>query len=785
MRQSGCDAFVRGCARAALAAWLSVLGAWSALAAGTPVNREILGLYDGASEPLPEQTRLHRMLEMPLNHLGYKLTLHDIARGLPDPTEARRYRAVATWFSGRVSGAEAYLPWAAKVARAGVRFIVVESVGALGGKGELAPINAFLGELGLAYAAYFVGEGGETRIKTLDPGMIGFEQKPGSEPLAHQVIVVKSPRWSVHLSVTDPAHRWVKAPASALVVTGPKGGLIASGFAVRYDAATGRVRWLVDPFAFLAAALGAGRMPIPDTTTVSGRRLYFSHIDGDGWSNPSEVEPYARRRAPAAEVVLDRLIRPYPDLPVSMGLIAGDVDPAYGGVAATAGIARAMFALPQVEVASHTHTHPYHWRFYERYQRDREISDVAAFLGKRPGYDELSLGALVRQWRASIGMAAAEAASAPTAEPSLPRARPHLPFDLEQEVGGALEAATQYAPAGKTARLYLWSGDTRPFEAAIRATRLAGVRNLNGGDSRLDSAYPSIAYVPPLARTIGAERQIYAVNSNENTYTNGWTGPFDAFKMLSETLDNTELPRRLKGFNLYYHSYSAAKPEALAAVVSHLERARTTPVAPITASHYAAIAEGFFSTEITALGHGRWRIGRRGALNTIRLERSDDLEIDYALSSGVIGHSHHAGALYATLDPAVPDAVVAVTPAGPSRRNGSLARAYLAESRWVLSAVSRASCALAATAQGYGAGEMRWAGLPVGTYVVTAARDGGVLASEPIATDAQGRLAFRIDTSAIEPLQLRIACSTGTAQPEPAAPAGRRPARVRRSAGPA
>src|SRR5262245_56106382 len=39
---------------------------------GSPVlQREILALYDGREEARSELTRIHRMVEMPLNHLGY------------------------------------------------------------------------------------------------------------------------------------------------------------------------------------------------------------------------------------------------------------------------------------------------------------------------------------------------------------------------------------------------------------------------------------------------------------------------------------------------------------------------------------------------------------------------------------------------------------------------------------------------------------------------------------------------------------------------------------------
>ena len=726
------------------------------------INREILGLYDSATEPMVEFSRLHKYLEMPLNHLGYKLTLHDISTGLPDPAEIKRYRAVATWFSGRISNADAYLAWAAQQAKTGMRFVVLDSVGADGSAEELPAINGVLGELGLRQAAYYVGDTKDTRIAQLDPAVIGGEAKliPGALT-PHTVYIAGKPPGhpavTVHLSVTDPAHRWVKATSAALVTTSGRGGFVSAGHAIRYYSAADRVQWIIDPFRFLELALGHQRAPVPDTTTVSGRRLYFSHIDGDGWNNATEVKPYAAQGQPAAQVMLDRLIVPYPDLPVTVGLIAGDVSPADGGMAEGAAIAQAMFALPNVEVASHTHTHPFHWNHFKGYSRDREISSILATLATRPPLEDRSLKVLVDKWRAAAvpvalaGTSATAALKPPSAD--LPRARPHQPFDLGREVQGALDVSSSLAPAGKKARMYLWSGDCRPFEDVLKATRQAGVRNLNGGDSRFDALYPSKAYVPPLSRMVGSERQIYAVNSNENTYTKGWTGPFDAFKTLGETLNNTELPRRLKGFNVYYHSFSATKAEGVEAVRINLDKARLAKVAPITASRYAEIAEGFFTTKIVELGRDRWAVKDRGGLDTLRFDAADGLGIDYATSVGVVGDNRHAGALYVTLDPAVSEPVIAVRAVAKL-----MAFARLTDSRWTLSAVTRDACAVTADAQGFGVGEMTWSGLRPGGYTVTASRGGAVLSNQRLVADANGRLTTRIVTSAIEPLQLRIAC---------------------------
>lgn len=733
------------------------LGTFAATAhAGNALNRNILGLYDATEERSADNSRLHRHLEMPLNHLGYQLKLHDLSQSLPDIAEASRYHAIATWFSGRIPMSEAYFTWATAVARSGTKFIVLDSIGALGNKEELPAINGFLTTLGLRYAHYFVSDSAKTRIAGATRSMIGFEHKLDPEKLpGHQVIVATSDTITKHLTVTDPGHKWADAPEAVLVTTGPGGGHIASGFAIHYDPERNRVRWIVNPFQFLEAALGRRTWPVPDTTTVSGRRLYFSHIDGDGWLNTTTVKQSGNVAAKASEVVLERLISPFPDLPVSVGLIAGDISTTHGGNVDSGLAALNIFALPQVEVASHTYTHPYRWAEFERYDRNRELDQIQRYVAARGASAEPRLADLVRDRKQT-----SIRSPSPDASPvTLPRARTLVPFNLDDEVTEALRASQQLAPAGKQVRLYLWSGDTRPFEAALRRVREFGVKNLNGGDSRFDTDYPSVAYVAPLSRTVGAERQIYAVNSNENTYTNGWRGPFDGFGKLTETLNNTEQSRRLKGFNLYYHMYSATRPDSLAVVESHLELARRSRIAPVAASHYAAIAEGFFSTEIVESAPLRWVVSRRGSLDTLRFDHASSLDVDIAGSRGVIGSRRLDDVLYVTLDSDIEPATVTLQPVnrGNSKRRGI----ELVESRWRLWGVAVTPCRVLASIQGFGPGEMEWRGFLTGLYDVALERDGKKLASSKVNVDSTGTLQpAPFDVSAIEPLQLRISCQT-------------------------
>ncbi|MGE4186515.1 MAG: hypothetical protein AB7E81_16145, partial [Hyphomicrobiaceae bacterium] len=486
-------------------------------------------------------------------------------------------------------------------------------------------------------------------------------------------------------------------------------------------------------------------------------------IDGDGWNNVSEIEEHRDLGHISAEVIEHEAIAPYPDLPVSVGLIAGDVDPSLGGRPDSAAVARRLYALPQVEVATHSYTHPFDWQFFEHYDRAEELRRI----------EEAHLPSLsYREWFTRRVLTLADRPAPPdlsdkfiAGSDDLPRTYLKRPFDLELETKGAIEASEALAPIGKRARLYLWSGDTTPFPAAIHELRRMGVRNMNGGDSRLDPEFPSVTYVPPISRPAGAERQIYSGNSNENTYTNDWTGPYYGFFLLEKTLDNTDLPRRLKPFNLYYHMYSGERAAALASVRHMLERARRDRVIPVKASDYATIADDFFGVEIVQLDLFSWAVTNRGALSTVRFDDADQLALDVSRSEGVLGSTYHGSSLYVALDPAHARSVVTLrgrVKAEADRLQSEIPLASLVDSRWQLSALTRNGCDFEITAQGYGPGDMTWQTTPRRAFHISASRGGSVLSEATGTADENGFLRVRIEPSAIEPLQVHFAC------PEPA-----------------
>ena len=724
---------------------------------GRPVKLDILALYDSRREGKPHQSRIHRLAEMPLNHLGYRVRYRDVNRPLPEGRELGRYRGILTWFIEPLARPEKVLGWLEQATAHGLKYVVLGEIAPSETEAMLPQVNRLLARIGLESKGGYVDITWRARVVERDPDLIGFERPLDKALPGFPVMATRGGDAEAHLILETPGGDG--QIRSTVIATSPNGGFAASNFTFYYEPNTDRERWTLNPFGFFARAFGEERRPIPDPTTLVGRRIYFSHIDGDGWNNVSEIEGQRQMGRLSAEVIEREAIVPYPDLPVSVGLIAGDAIPELGGNRQAAEIARRLYAMPQVEVATHTYTHPFNWEFFAHYDRAEELRRI-----EKHAAPSLSLRERFTQGVLKLAgkpMPSGHTDKYVAGTDDLPRTYLRRPFDLQREVQTALEVSTSLAPPGKRAAIYLWSGDTTPFPEAIGATRQAKVRNLNGGDSRLDAEFPSVAYVPPISRPAGAERQIYAGNSNENTYTNDWTGPYHGQFMLEHTLENTENPRRLKPFNLYYHMYSGEKAGALAAVRHILDVARRAPVVPVKASQYAAIADDFFGVEIIQVDLFSWAINRRGALSTVRFDDASQLSVDLTRSKGVLGSVRHAEALYVSLDPAVESAVVTLRGrAGETiaRREPGSAVASLIDSRWMLRNLVTEDCGFRITAQGYGTGEMSWQTSPRRGFRVSAMRNGTVLSEETRWADQNGLFGVRIAPSAIEPLEIKFTC---------------------------
>ena len=306
-------------------------------------------------------------------------------------------------------------------------------------------------------------------------------------------------------------------------------------------------RWAVNPIEFFRAALKVkGDIPVPDVTTETGRRLLLIHVDGDGFPSRAEISG-----APLASEVMDKEFLQRYRWPSTVSIIEGEVASVglYKALSPLMEkVSRQIFALPHVEIASHTYSHPFYWA-----DAELGIQVPGRVVGLQiPGYK----------------------------------------YDANREITGARDYINTLAPSGKKTKMVFWSGNTEPLATPVALAYKAGLLNMNGGFTTITKAEPSLTLVGPLGLMKGDYYQVYAPMQNENVYTNLWTGPFYGFERVIETFEMTDKPQRFKPVNIYYHTYIASKRASIASLHKVYgwaeEQLKQQKLHPVHASEYAA-----------------------------------------------------------------------------------------------------------------------------------------------------------------------------------------------------
>ena len=284
-----------------------------------PVKREIIALYDGAQEGDADLTRIHRFAEMPLNHLGFILRFHDIRTKLPEPAEMERYRGVLAWFVGSVPDSNAYLAWASQVSHMNLRYVILGDIGVATNSANILAVNRLLDLAGVHHTGDYVSPTLATRVVQKDQSLVEFECRLGPVLSDYPVINVNGAGTRIGLMLETPLHDGKRK--TVLVAIGEKGAYAALNYEFCHQRPPlYQGKWLVNPFAFFRAAFGSGDQPIPDTTTASGNRLYFSMLENEGWTRSSKIDGFRDAPVMAGEVVLGELIEPFHDLPATIDL---------------------------------------------------------------------------------------------------------------------------------------------------------------------------------------------------------------------------------------------------------------------------------------------------------------------------------------------------------------------------------------------------------------------------------------------------------------------------------
>lgn len=542
-----------------------------------PLPRRILMLYDGSDSVMSND--LSWYAAMPLNHLGYATRVIDVSREqLPSGPLTDQVTGIVTWFnSDHFRHSAQTWQWLHAQMRAGVPVAILGNLG--------MPIRASgLASLGLRLGAQPPPGLNRARIARADHRYFGFESPPLSS--APDFSPIQIARTGVPLLDVKLA----QSTEVAAAIT-PWGGYVLAPFVIRSlpqgDLTSGQLQaaWILNPFRFFRAALRLPDAPAYDYTTASGRRLLFGLIDGDGFASLSWIGAF--RDQPGAEVILDQVLKRF-RLPVTASVIAsafaehGLYPPAE--VARLRPIARAIFSLPWVQMGSHTYSHPFDWQALER----------------DPG---LSAGLHIE--KANDGLIAYVPRKNPRFNYGVNLPVPGYRFSPKMEITGSADIINRLlAPPGKRVRVIQWTGDTDPDAQVVGLAYHDGLQNINGYNSTITRARPSLTNVVPLGVWKGPYFQVYSPIADEDEYTRGWQAPYCGYKRAIQTMEMTNRPRRLTAMEIYYHYYSGTRACALRQLVQVYRWAAKQPSTPVFASTYSRIAVAFESAGLAIDGKG-------------------------------------------------------------------------------------------------------------------------------------------------------------------------------------
>ena len=535
--------------------------------------RKIAIIYNARETPALNYSDAHRFFEMPINHLGYLAEYYDINKPLPNTFSPSSYAGIVFWGTGAASYFKQKSNWIGQQIALGARLLFLK---------QLPNDSNTLKQLGITRQT--IPANPKLQLAAIDPIFQGETPiHPGSQDIL-PIQIQASGKPLLILADQKGTHH----VAAALM---PWGGFVLEPYLISELPGAEQSRWHLDPFAFLSATLQLPEMPVPDITTENGRRLLMAHIDGDGF--PSRAE---RPGSPlAGKVLLEEILMRY-RIPHAMSVIEAEVAP-HGLYPKDSpemeNIAKSIFSLPHVEIASHTFSHPFRWD------------------------DKVKHGIF----------------SDSDADTSYHLAVPGYKLDLNREiVGSAAYINERLAPVGKKVVTLQWSGDTAPGIEALRIAENANLLNMNGGDTQISRTNPSLTAVAPIGIRKNGYLQIYAPDTNENIYTNLWTGPFYGYRRAIETFEMTDRPRRLKPVGIYYHTYSATKKASVTALNEVYQWALSKELHPVFPSEYIRKAIDFGDIVIAREGND-WRIRGNDNLRTLRMP--------FALGHPDIANSHN------------------------------------------------------------------------------------------------------------------------------------------------
>lgn len=727
--------------------------------------RTILGLYDGGRENGPTDTRLHRFLELPLNHLGYSLRYLDVSdTDLPAPVDPMIAGAIS-WFDAPLRDPDRFAAWAV-AARSDCpdefSFIVLGDTGLMSDIKPRPTAELYLTRLGLVWTARSTLLGDLTTVP-----------EPGSLPPGFESDFVFRPGRYASLRALTPAEsglRVVPAGKSAsdgidLVVQHHPNAYVQQSATLDADSRAAGQFWIMDPFALLGRALSRElQSPVADVTTLNGRRVYFETVGPEGWLAAAPARTFDEELRLGAENLMTTLIMPFPDLPVTVSVVTGDLDDAVAGKLAETGrrTAAGIFALPQTAVATSGRSLVRHWA---------AVSDTAQAGAKGPAAEGAASLDQTNRLLAVLGRNLRQAFADPyaPAEPQLSdglRQYGQDPFALGAETAEAIKTVRALAPNKSAVPLFLWSGDGKPMPDAREAVTEAGSSGFGGGVTALGPS-ASVSGLSPFYVSDGTPLQVYHALPGDLGNLGYPSKDVHALQGLGLLVAQTDRPLRLKPFQLAY-SAGTANQFATRSVIERLKHmAVSSDTIPIFAARYVEIVEGFSTVRFTREGLRKWRITDRGGLQTVRFDAAQGLSLDLAESKGALGARRINTSLYVALDPGtVAPLVTLVEDAAPSGMRVPSRQIGLLESNLEVISASVTTCLSVFAVSGWGTAEIGIYGDPGARYSYSISAGapqstGAVLDHSDLVAGASGFATLKVPTlhGKVETITLRQHCA--------------------------
>lgn len=526
-----------------------------------------------------------------LQYMGYIPILHFVDDSLPKGNLAGCYAGIITWFNTPVIKNHALLEkWLTQQIKQHIPVVFMQNFG-------LPLTSTLLKQLHIDFPKD-KGLAKNVIISYQDKRLTGYELLPKPNPIDFQPITANGGKVLISLESANQQFEDV-------VAIMPWGGYALDPFHM-VSLPDSHSLWVINPFEFLRQALQLPLMPVPDITTVSGRRVLLAQIDGDAFISrvPWKGDKYA------GEVILEDILEQY-KIPTTVSIVQKEFD-----ILKTnpnlqqrlIKVAKQTFALPWIELATHTYSHPLQW------------------------------GKLIE---------------GETNTPYLSYPDKSYLLDYHKEIVGSADYINRYlAPEGKKVKAILWSGDANAQEKPLSVAYDAGLKNINGMAKIYDNANHSISDLGAFGAYRGNYFQVYSPVSNEFEYTDHWSQPLYAFAKVINTFTLTETPHRYKPVSIYYHFYSAVDQASLRGLKRVYDWAMQQHLIPLMVSDYIDNVLDFNHTVIARIDKDTWLITNNNHLREFRLPDSVGVA-ELQNSKNIAGFNHANHDLYVHLGPAV------------------------------------------------------------------------------------------------------------------------------------